>query len=334
MRRTPPFPPPLAPAQAANLLWANKAAATAQLTALGLKVEYAYTTNREDVANLEDRGKFVTLSEGAVAGVSADGASLDAQLKALINGDAAAADVELPRNTVVTLLIKGTAPVDPYTNDVAGWQQELADNSSRVEGEGTLVTFTYNADDLMRLYYNSNTGNLVLPSTLWENGYLAEVRVDMKHFHKSVGRNAADTKNNTATVTDANGLTTVVDNHATGEAIDAVIEVLGRTDAVSTVQLTSEFNTNYDGVYGTNSWDYQKNHLVGSYDPLRNGMSAADGKFLRDGASLISQIEPVKPQIQNFTYVGATGAADTSVELTGKKNPVLSDSDPEPDRAH
>ena len=320
-------------ANAEGILYTGKAAVAAKLQAMGLKVAYAYTTNREDVA-LADRGDFVSTANGGVVAVSVDGTDYTAQLQAILGytapeppaeGEEApvAPSFELPKNTVVTLLVKGEAPVEPYTDDEAGWKQELADNATRVEGAGTLVTFTYNVDDLMRLYYQDGKG-LILPSSLWENGYLAEVRLDMKHFHKGVGRTAADARNFTKSST-VDGKLTVTDNNASGEAIDAMIEVLGITDTVGNVSLSSEFNTTYDSVYGTNSWDYTGSHYQLA-TPLVGGNNNG-GAFLRQGASLYSQIEPVKPQIQTYTYVGARGAADETVPLTGQKNLHLTDGD-------
>ena len=99
-----------------------------------------------------------------------------------------------------------------------------------MEGGQPKVTYVFTLEQLLAAgaTYTAE-GNLVIPSTVWADGYFSVFRMDMYHFNKSVK-----------------------------EANDATIDVLGRTDASQrNITLASTFNTCYD----TNLTD-GNNHLA------------------------------------------------------------------------
>ena len=81
------------------------------------------------------------------------------------------------------------------------------------------ITYTFTLDTAVARGASYDTdGNLVMPASLWNDGYFHNLRVDVAHFNAGVREDA-----------------------------NAAIDVLGRTDVVDkNVKLESVFNTDYD----------------------------------------------------------------------------------------
>ena len=204
------------------------------------------------------------------------------------------------------------------------------------------ITYTFTLDTAVARGASYDTdGNLVMPASLWNDGYFHNLRVDVAHFNAGVREDA-----------------------------NAAIDVLGRTDVVDkNVKLESVFNTDYDANSATvldstlldgaaagtlagafqsaGTWDHTADmygqwsdeiaagsilqektvdkfgeaaitrKALGSnrYDGYIAAYDRSNGMDRIDAATLVAEVDPIKPRIDSYTFLYADKAGDVTANM-------------------
>lgn len=205
-------------------------------------------------------------------------------------------------------------------------------------GADTVVVYTYDLATIVAhgaFYDNGNaaTGNLVLPCTLWDKAYLSKVRVDMAHFNAGVKEadkasievlGAADVSKKNVTLQSVFNTNYKENGYLDGAVKtgnwDHQADLYGTYSGVINGSGTTSNGNNYtvsnsltdqgftldkynrvapvskalgDGLYGY------------SYQHVSNGMDRYDS------ATLVPQVDPIKPSIEVRTLVSEEAPADS-----------------------